>query len=112
MTATFDRAVAAGYRPCTAQASPLPAGSPVWSAQVEWGIVSGTMIRDRYGVAGGELGRAVPLTVRRAAGDYICQGCRHVIARGALHGSNAGAHFCSCCITATEPEAQFKTKAA
>lgn len=108
VTAKFTRAVASGYQPCPAQASPLAPGVAVWSVQLAWGIVSGTAIRDRYGVAGGELGQAHALTVRKAADDYICDGCRHVIARGALHGSNVSVHYCACCITAIRPESQFK----
>ena len=112
MTTTTARLTAAGYQPCPAQSAPAPAGTPVWSARLNWGLVSGTAIRDRYGVSGGELGSPSILTVRKAAGDYICAGCRHVIARGALHGSNAGAHYCPCCITTTEPASEFKAKAA
>jgi hypothetical protein len=103
---------AAGYEPCTAPPYPALAGTAVWSARLEWGLVSGTMIRDRYGAGGGELGSPAALTVRRAAAGYICRGCTHVIARGALHGSSAGAHYCPCCITTVRPDDQFKTKAA
>jgi hypothetical protein len=111
-TATASRLVAAGYQPCPAPPAPAPQGTPVWSARLEWSLASGTMIRARYGVGGGDLGQPATLTVRKAAGEYICCGCRHVIARGALHGSNAGVHYCACCITTDRPEDQFKTKAA
>lgn len=112
MTTTAERLTAMGYEPCAASLVPAPAGATVWSARLNWGLVSGSMIRDRYGVCGGELGSPSILTVRKAAGVYLCAGCRHVIARGALHGSNAGTHYCLCCISATEPESQFKAKAA
>jgi hypothetical protein len=104
--------IAAGYQPCTALAVSPPPGTPVWSVSLEWSLASGTMIRDRYGVSGGELGQPATLTVRKAAGEYLCGGCRHVIARGSLHGSNAGAHFCGCCVTTVRPDDVFKGKVA
>ena len=112
ITATASRLIAAGCQPCPARDAPAPQGTPVWSVKLEWSLASGTMIRARYGVGGGQLGQPATLTVRKAASEYICCGCRHVIARGALHGSNAGAHYCGCCISITRPEDQFKTKAA
>lgn len=96
----------------TATNTRLAPGMAVWSARLNWGLVSGTMIRGRYGVGGGELGSPSILTVRKAATGYLCSDCRQVIARGTLHGSNAGAHYCTGCITDTEPESQFKTKGA
>jgi hypothetical protein len=111
-TPTLDRAIAAGYQPCTAQAVSAPADTPVWSVKLHWGIVSGTMYRDRYGASGGHLGTPSLLTVRKAAGEYLCGDCRHVIARGSLHGSNAGAHFCGCCVTTVRPDDVFKGKVA
>jgi hypothetical protein len=107
-TATASRLIAAGYQPCPAPPAPAPQGTPVWSARLEWSLASGTMIRDRYGAGGGQLGQPATLTVRRAASEYICGGCRHVIARGAPHGSNAGAHYCGCCITTVRPDDEFR----
>ena len=101
-----------GYPPCTSPPCPFPAGTSVWSAMLGWSLASGSMIRDRYGVGGGELGQPAALTVRTAAGEYLCGGCRHIIARGSLHGSSAGAHYCACCVTTTRPDDQFKRKAA
>jgi hypothetical protein len=112
VTATLDRLTAAGYAPCPAQAAPAPAGTPVWSVRLNWGLVSGDLYRNRYGVPGGELGHPAILTVRAAADSYLCADCRHAIPRGALHGSNAGAHYCVCCIITTQPESQFRTRAA
>jgi hypothetical protein len=111
MTTTASRLIAAGYQPCPAQDASAAQGTPVWSARLEWGLVSGDMYRERYGVGGGHLGSPAPLFIRKAATEYLCRDCRHVIAAGALHGSNAGAHFCACCITATEPEDQFRKAA-
>jgi hypothetical protein len=103
---------AAGYEPCIAQAMTAIAGTPVWSARLEWGLVSGTSIQDRYGAGGGEMGSPAPLTVRKAAAEYVCRDCRHLIARGALHGSGTGSHYCACCVTTVQPDSQFKRKAA
>ncbi len=92
----------------TATATRLTRGAIVWSRKLNWGLVSGSMIRDRYGVSGGQLGRPAILTVRRAATEYACVGCGSAITRGTLHGSNIGVHYCPACITTTEPEAQFR----
>jgi hypothetical protein len=92
----------------TTPTSLLTPGTTVWSTRLSWGLVSGTSIRDRYGVSGGELGSPSVLTVRKAASEYLCAGCRGVITRGSLHGSNVGSHYCASCVTATEPEAQFR----
>lgn len=94
---------------CPAQTAPAPVGTPVWSVSLNWTMVSGTMILDRYGVSGGQLGSAAFLTVRKAADDYVCADCRHAIPRGALHGSNMASHYCGCCITTVQPESQFKS---
>jgi formamidopyrimidine-DNA glycosylase len=81
---------------------------------LQWGIVSGSLIQAQYGVRGGEMGKPDMLTVRRASKDYMCRDCRSVIAKGTLHGVSVGefSHYCTECVTDTEPETVFKTKAA
>lgn len=90
--------------------SPLTAqrGTTAWTAKLQWSLVSGDFIVARYG-SGGSLGRPAELTVRRAGRDQCCIDCGHTIARGSLHGvSRTGLiHYCSCCVTASEPETQF-----
>lgn len=93
----------------TAAPAALTPGTTVWSVKLNWGLVSGSMIRDRYGVSGGELGSPAILTVRKAGSEYRCDGCRSLIPRGALHGSNSGAHYCPGCVTTVEPASEFKT---
>jgi hypothetical protein len=98
----------------TAQAAPVAPGMTVWSRKLNWGLASGDMIRDRYGVTGGELGQPDALTVARAAREHMCRDCLRTIPKGALYGVTSGgtSHYCAGCIVLVRPEDQFKTKAA
>ncbi len=90
--------------------SHLVRGATVWSRKLHWGIVSGDMIRQRYGTGGGELGQPDMLTVARAAKAHMCQDCLCTIPKGALYGVTlaGGTHYCSACVTTDEPESIFK----
>jgi len=98
----------------TTTTNALVRGATVWSRKLHWSLASGDLIRQRYGVGGGELGQPDMLTVAKAARAHVCRDCGHVIPKGTLYGvTPAGAsHYCPACITDTRPEDQFKTKAA
>lgn len=83
--------------PCPASGFPAERGATVWTKALRW---------DRH----------AELTVREAARDYWCDGrvgnglCQHEITRGSLHGATVGgAHYCACCVTAEQPQAQAGT---
>lgn len=52
----------------------LTTGDLVWTRTLTWGAVSGTLIRDEYGVYSGYQGSPVQLRLRHAARRYRCQG--------------------------------------
>jgi hypothetical protein len=97
----------------TTPPAPLAPGMTVWSRKLHWSLASGDMIRDRYGVTGGELGQPDALTAARAAREHMCRDCLRTIPKGALYGVTPGgtSHYCGCCITGTRPEDQFRKAA-
>src|SRR5580658_4692413 len=98
--------------PCTSQSLPAPLirGATAWSRKLQWGIVSGDIIRQRYGTGGGELGRPAMLTVARAAKAHMCRDCLGAIPKGSLYGVSpaGGSHYCPACIVTDEPASVFK----
>lgn len=85
-------------------------GDTVWTAVLQWSSVSGSRVREQYGVTAGHEGSAADLTVRKARRNYICSGrsCNHLILAGTLHGAELYyEHYCPCCVVSQCPQARF-----
>lgn len=100
-----------GWVRCPAQDIPVPRGGPAWSVKLHERRVWGLDVEQKYGVRGGILTAPDALTVREAAAEHPCRACNHLIAGGQLYGAALGACYCPCCITADEPQSQFRSGA-
>ena len=93
----------------SARGTELHTGQTVYSRKLNWSVVSGSTIREHYGVPSILKGRPQTLHICKARKDYKCEDCKQRIDKGSYHASATYYdHYCLGCVETIRPEIETK----